>query len=66
MQLVEHPAGTRIAERPAVLVVDEEGGPLLRDSGARRILDELHDKGLNFELADHRGEGWLADDYCQP
>ncbi|MDP1805847.1 MAG: DUF1990 family protein [Acidimicrobiales bacterium] len=30
------------------------------------MLDELHDKGLNFELDGHRGEGWLSDDYCQP
>jgi uncharacterized protein (UPF0548 family) len=34
------------------------------------VLDELHDKGLNFELADPEGfdpdEGWLSDDYCQP
>ena len=43
----------------------EKGGSL-RDPGSRRVLDELHDKGLNFELADHRGEGWLSDDYCQP
>ena len=43
-----------------------ENGRSLRDPSARRILDELHDKGLNFELEDHRGEGWLSDDYCQP
>ena len=47
-----------------------ERGQTLRSPDARRILDELHDKGLNFELADrHRfrvSDGWLADDYCQP
>ncbi len=32
----------------------------------RRVLDELHDKGLNFDVTDHRGDGWLSDDYCQP
>jgi uncharacterized membrane protein/uncharacterized protein (UPF0548 family) len=36
---------------------------------ARRALDELHDKGLNFDL-ERRGEftpenGWHVDDYCQ-
>jgi uncharacterized protein (UPF0548 family) len=55
--------------------VDDEGeaaehGESLRDPGSRRVLDELHDKGLNFELAD-RAEftaesGWQPDDYCQP
>jgi uncharacterized protein (UPF0548 family) len=55
--------------------VDDEGeaaekGGSLGDPGARRILDELHDKGLNFEVGDRRGfrleDGWLSDDYCQP
>ena len=31
----------------------------------RRVLDQLHDKGLNFDLEDRDGD-WLADDYCQP
>ena len=43
----------------------EKGGSL-RDPRARQVLDELHDKGLNFELEDHRDDGWLSDDYCQP
>ncbi|HUR23192.1 MAG TPA: DUF1990 family protein, partial [Acidimicrobiales bacterium] len=43
----------------------EKGGSL-RDPASHRVLDELHDKTLNFELADHSGEGWLSDDYCQP
>ena len=52
-------------------VVDDEGeaaenGRSLSDPSSRRVLDELHDKGLNFELADHSGEGWVSDDYCQP
>ena len=47
-------------------IVDDEDRRPLGDPGSRRVLDELHDKGLNFELADHRGEGWLSDDYCQP
>lgn len=56
-------------------VVDDEDeaaekGGSLRDPGARRILDELHDKGLNFELGDRSRfrteDGWLSDDYCQP
>ncbi len=55
-------------------IVDDEGeagehGRSLGDPGSRRVLDELHDKGLNFELAGPEGfnpdEGWLSDDYCQ-
>lgn len=54
--------------------VDDEGSGggegLLRQPDARRILDELHDKGLNFDLADRdrftTEAGWLSDDYCQP
>jgi uncharacterized protein (UPF0548 family) len=49
-------------------VVDESGGGL--DPDARRFLDELHDKGLNFDLTDRDRfvpeSGWLSDDYCQP
>ena len=49
--------------------VDEEGaaeqGRSLSNPDVRRVLDELHDKGLNFDLADRDGE-WLTDDYCQP
>jgi uncharacterized protein (UPF0548 family) len=47
-------------------IVDDEDARPLRDPAARRVLDELHDKGLNFELAGDRGEGWISDDYCQP
>ena len=41
----------------------------LADAGARRALDELHDKPLNFDRA-ARDEwtaehGWRVDDYCQ-
>ena len=36
---------------------------------SRRILDDLHDKALNFELAPKGGfraeEGWKSDEYCQ-
>ena len=49
---------------------DESRARSLRDPDARRILDELHDKGLNFELGDGGGftaeTGWKVDDYCQP
>ena len=45
--------------------VAEKGGSL-RDPSARRVLDELHDKSLNFEVEGDRGDGWLSDDYCQP
>lgn len=56
-------------------IVDDEGeaserGQSLHDSGTRRVLDELHDKGLNFdaESGDRfpAEDGWLSDDYCQP
>ena len=37
---------------------------------AKRLLDQLHDKELNFDLADRARftveNGWLVDDYCQP
>jgi uncharacterized protein (UPF0548 family) len=43
---------------------------LLSDPAARRALDSLHDKPLNFDLsraADHAQQrGWHVDDYCQP
>ena len=42
----------------------------LSDPDARRILDQLHDKRLNFELGDRSQftpeNGWLVDDYCRP
>ncbi|HEX6584774.1 MAG TPA: DUF1990 family protein, partial [Thermoleophilaceae bacterium] len=42
----------------------------LGDPRARRALDELHDKPLNFDRADRaswtRATGWRIDDYCQP
>ena len=47
-------------------MVDDEDGPALGDPTSRRILDQLHDKELNFELSSPRGDGWLSDDYCQP
>ena len=53
---------------------DEEGaaehGRSLGSPAVRRVLDELHGKGLNFELVDGvrftPEDGWLSDDYCQP
>jgi len=48
---------------------DTETPSLLGDPGARRILDELHDKSLNFDVGaggSREGGGWLTDDYCQP
>lgn len=47
-----------------------EDDRLLGDPDARKALDELHDKGLNFDLG-RRAEftpknGWYVDDYCQP
>jgi uncharacterized protein (UPF0548 family) len=50
-----------------------EGGSgrrMLRDEGARRALDQLHDKPLNFDL-DRSGQltpgaGWHVDDYREP
>ena len=43
---------------------------LLSDPRARRALDALHDKPLNFDLsrvADRTPQaGWHVDDYCQP
>ncbi|MGI8807936.1 MAG: DUF1990 family protein [Acidimicrobiales bacterium] len=56
-------------------VVDDEGeaaerGQSLHDPKSRRVLDELHGKGLNFDVeASGRftaADGWLSDDYCQP
>ena len=42
----------------------------LRDPRARRALDELHEKPLNFDRNDRAGwtrdAGWRIDDYCQP
>jgi uncharacterized protein (UPF0548 family) len=49
--------------------VDDASGSPMGDPGARRILDQLHDKTLNFDLGDGRfgsTDGWLSDDYCQP
>jgi uncharacterized protein (UPF0548 family) len=50
--------------------VDDTGASPLRDPDARRILDQLHDKQLNFEPGARSGfrpeNGWLVDDYCQP
>jgi len=53
---------------------DSEGGSAegraLGDERARRFLDELHDKQLNFEAGERdqftAEKGWLVDDYCQP
>jgi uncharacterized protein (UPF0548 family) len=43
--------------------------PRFGNPATRKALDELHDKGLNFDL-ERRGEftpenGWHVDDYCQ-
>ncbi len=42
----------------------------LGDPGSRHVLDELHDKGLNFELGERSDftpeQGWKVDEYCQP
>ena len=42
----------------------------LGDPQARRALDELHDKPLNFDRNDRarwtREAGWRIDDYCEP
>jgi uncharacterized protein (UPF0548 family) len=42
----------------------------LADPDARRALDELHDKGLNFDRDRPEqftpANGWRIDDYCQP
>ena len=50
--------------------VPDDPAPSLGDARARRILDDLHDKSLNFDLGDRAsftaGEGWLSDEYCQP
>jgi uncharacterized protein (UPF0548 family) len=50
--------------------VDDTGASPVRDPDARRILDQLHDKQLNFEPGVRSGfgpeNGWLVDDYCQP
>jgi len=51
-------------------VVEDDDDRSLTDPGARRVLDELHDKGLNFD-PDSRDrvapeDGWMSDDYCQP
>ncbi len=47
-----------------------EEAPTLADPDARRVLDELHDKPLNFELGDRSRftpeNGWLVDGYSQP
>ncbi|HWC12345.1 MAG TPA: DUF1990 family protein [Acidimicrobiales bacterium] len=50
---------------------EEPGGPSpLRDSGARRVLDELHEKAVNFDV-ERRDEftpeqEWLVDDEGHP
>jgi uncharacterized protein (UPF0548 family) len=42
----------------------------LGDARARRALDELHDKPLNFDRSARESwtpaQGWRVDDYCQP
>ncbi|HEX2047701.1 MAG TPA: DUF1990 family protein [Acidimicrobiales bacterium] len=43
-----------------------EHGRALGDPEVRRVLDELHDKGLNFDVEKERDGGWLTDDYCRP
>jgi len=47
--------------------VPENPSAPIGDPDARRILDALHDKPLNFDLDGRsRDQGWLTDDYCQP
>ena len=50
--------------------VDEDaGGGVLPagDPAARRVLDELHARTLNYDAAaGFSGHGWKADEYCQP
>jgi len=50
-------------------IVEDEHDRSLGDPSARRVLDELHDKNLNFELENRDrltpAEGWVSDDYCQ-
>jgi len=45
------------------------GERMLGDPDARKILDALHDKRLNFELGERSeftpDKGWHVDDYCQ-
>ena len=55
------------------IVEQDDGGSgdtRLGNPEAHRILDELHDKGLNFEVGDRSrfgsDTGWLVDEYCQP
>jgi len=51
--------------------VDDAEGPdrPLGTRESRRILDDLHDKKLNFDVASENGfrpdEGWQSDEYCQ-
>ncbi len=49
--------------------VDDDGaaeqGRSLGNPEVRRVLNELHGKGLNFDLEKRDGE-WLTDAYCQP
>jgi uncharacterized protein (UPF0548 family) len=48
----------------------EDGGRPVRDPDSKRILDELHDKTVNFDVdrrADYTPEnGWVVDNYRQP
>jgi uncharacterized protein (UPF0548 family) len=43
---------------------------LLRDPRARRALDALHDRAVNFDIARRdeytAGHGWDVDEYCEP
>jgi uncharacterized protein (UPF0548 family) len=46
------------------------GERMLGDPDARKVLDALHDKKLNFDLGERAEftpeKGWHVDDYCQP
>jgi len=46
------------------------GERMLGDPDARKVLDALHDKGLNFDAAGREErtpeKGWHVDDYCEP
>jgi len=56
---------TRRVGRPSA-----EGERMLGDPDARKVLDALHDKGLNFDLGGGDEftpeKGWHVDHYCEP
>ena len=62
------PAGSGFTRARSRFPLTSEG--TLGDPRARRALDELHDRPLNFNREDRAGwtreAGWRIDDYCQP